>query len=96
MTTEPVYNYREMLRTAMNTMRRPNPNRLPVEKAVIDNICDEVIADTRYDSDTDARAWHRAALATKAILRDSSDDVMAEWRESHAGLPTIWTLPDLN
>ncbi len=68
---------REMLRGAMNTInQQPNTGLLPAELAAIDNICNQVEMHTRDQTDTDEQAWHRAALATKAILRSHTEDVI--------------------
>jgi hypothetical protein len=80
----------EMLRTGMNTIRQqPDSGLLPVEKSTIDAVCDLVEAFTRDDNDDHAQAWHRAAVATKRILRDFSDEVKDEWIAAYADLPPM-------
>ena len=76
----------------MNTIhQQPDTGLLPVELAVIDRICDEIAAPTSDRDNTDEQAWHRAAVATKSILRDHSKGVIQEWFSAHAGLPPMNT-----
>jgi hypothetical protein len=81
---------REMLRTAMNAIhQQPDTGLLPAELAAIDDICDQVQAYKRDDADADATAWHRAAVATKSILRYQSKGVVAEWIRAYSELPPM-------
>jgi hypothetical protein len=73
----------EMLRAGMNAIREPDEGLLPVEMVAIDAICDDVLA-----RDVDA-AWHRAAAASKQILRDHSEAVKAEFIAAYAELPPM-------
>jgi hypothetical protein len=74
----------EMLRTAMNAIHQQSATGLlPAFLAAIDAICDDVLA-----RPVDA-AWHRAASASKEILRDHSEDVKAEWIAAYADLPPM-------
>jgi hypothetical protein len=73
----------ELLRAGMNAIREPDEGLLPVELVAIDAICDDVLA-----RDVDA-AWHRAAAASKQILRDHSDDVKTEFIEAYTDLPPM-------
>jgi hypothetical protein len=74
----------EMLRTAMNAIHQQSATGLlPAFLAAIDAICDDVLA-----RDVDA-AWHRAAAASKRILRDHGEDVKALWVRAYADLPPM-------
>jgi hypothetical protein len=80
----------EMLRTEMNAIhRQPDSGLLPAFLSAIDATCDEVEAFTRDDNDTKAQAWHRAAVATKRILRNHGEDVKSEWIAAYADLPPM-------
>jgi hypothetical protein len=79
---------REMLRTSMNMIHR-GTYLSPGEQEGIDITADGVEMLTRDDPDTKAQAWHRAAIATKQILRDYSDNVKTEWLEAYAALPPM-------
>jgi hypothetical protein len=80
----------ELLRTAMNALhQQPDAGLMPVEFAVIDDICDSVKAQMRDNNDTGAQAWHRAAVATKQFIRDHSESVKSEWIAAYAGLPPM-------
>ena len=81
---------REMLRTAMNAIhQQPDSGLLPAFQEAIDIISDGVEMLTRDDNDTKAQAWHRAAIATKRLLRDYSEDVKTEWIAAYADLPPM-------
>ena len=50
----------------MNTIhQQPDTGLLPVELAVIDQICDKIAALTNGRDNTDEQTWHRAAIATQ-------------------------------
>lgn len=81
---------REILRTAMNWIFNQPPAGLPFAfLEAIDTISDNVEGLTRDSETADLQAWHRAAVATKAILRDHSEDVKAEFLEAFADLPPM-------
>jgi len=83
MTTE-----HEMLRTAMNVVHQwPPSGMLPSQLTAIDQICDRAVDMPRDERDT--AAWHRAAIATKRLLRDHSEDVKDEWLAAYADLPPM-------
>lgn len=83
----------EMLRTAMNTIhQQPDSGLLPAQLSAIDHICDQVVTFTlgaELPRDSQARAWIRAAVATKAILRSHSEATKAEWIAAYADLPPM-------
>ena len=69
-------NTTEQLRTLLNAYhQQPNAGMPQGELGLIDAKCDTVIAFTGEDTSHDARAWHRAAVATKQLLRDHSEHV---------------------
>ena len=76
----------DRFRTAMNVYhQQPPAGLLPIELAAIDGMASEVLAASDVDP-----AWHRAATAMQAILRDHSEDVVDEWIAAYAavtGLP---------
>lgn len=81
---------REMLRTSMNMIfRPPSCGLLPAFQEAIDIISDGVEILTRDDPDPKAKAWYRAAIATKLVLRDHSDEVKDEWIAAYASLPAM-------
>jgi hypothetical protein len=76
----------EMLRTAMNTIHQQHDTGLmPAELAAIDQICDQVMSFPGVHRD--GREWYRAAVMTKALLRDHSQK--AEWLSAYADLPPM-------
>jgi hypothetical protein len=83
----------EMLRTAMNAIhQQPDSGLLPAELAAIDHICDQIVSFTLAADpprNLQARAWVRAAVATKQLLCDHSEDVKAEWIAAYADLPPM-------
>ncbi len=81
---------REMLRTAMSwILNQPPSGLLPAFHDAIDQISDNVEGLTHDAEAADLRAWHRAAIATKAILRDHSESVKSEWQAAYADLPAM-------
>ena len=80
----------EMLRTAMNAFhQQPDSGLLPAQLSATDTIAAEVESFTRDQSAPAAQAWHRAAVATKRILRDHSEAVNTEWIAAYADLPPM-------
>ncbi len=80
----------EMLRTAMNAIhQQPHTGLADAFLSAIDTVAAEVEAFTGDDNDTAAQAWHRAAVATRAILRDHSETVKAEWIAAYSNLPVM-------
>ena len=80
----------ELLRTAMRSIhQQPAAGLMAIELAITHNICVEVEALTRGDNDTKTQAWHRAAIATRAILRDHGESAKSEFLESYADLPPM-------
>lgn len=95
----PEQRYRtEMLRTAMNAIFqefqdfRRGERRLGVELAVTDSLCDEIEQFTKDDPDPAAQAWHQAAVATKQLGQDPSDEHL-NWLDTYAALPPM-AFPD--
>jgi len=94
----------EMLRTAMNaifpalkTIHHWIPGRfMPLERDTINDIADQIETDTRYDTDENAHAWHRAAGATKRLLADHTKDAVDEWLAAYGELPPMAPPQGLN
>ena len=81
---------KEMLRTGMMwILNPPEFLLLQVFQHEIDATAGLVITDTAGDASDDGRAWHRAAVATRAILRDHGEDVKTEWLAAFAELPPM-------
>ena len=80
----------EILRTAMNAIhQQPDTGMLPAELCAVHTIAEEVAAFTVGVSDYRAKQWHRAAMATKRLLSDHSEEVKAEWLAAYASLPPM-------
>jgi len=80
----------ELLRTGMNMIHQQGNTGLfaAFQAAIVQN-CDEVLELRHDEHTTEGKAWHRAALATKQILRSRDESVKAEWLAAYAELPPM-------